>query len=70
MEEKYTLHELFNMGLISYKPIFYIEMANKYKQLRVSKVRKGAAVKQVAELSNVSTRTVYKALKLLNVDSH
>ncbi len=66
MEEKYTLHQLFRMGLISYKPIFYIEMVSKYNQLRATKVKKGEAVRQVALLSKVTTRTVYKALKLLN----
>lgn len=66
MEERYTLKELFDMGLISYKPIFYMEMVNKYKQLRASKVKRGEAVKQVAELSRVTTRTVYKAINLLN----
>ena len=66
MEKKYTLSELFNMGLISYKPIFYIEMFNKYEQLVKTGTKKAKAVKDVADLSRVSPRTVYKAIRLLN----
>lgn len=66
IDKKYTLTELFNMGLISYKPIFYIEMFNKYEQLVASGVKKSEAVKDVANLSRVTTRTVYKAIRLLN----
>lgn len=66
IDKKYTLTELFNMGLISYKPIFYIEMFNKYEQLVASGVKKSEAVKEVANLSRVTTRTVYKAIRLLN----
>ena len=51
MEKKYTLSELFNMGLISYKPIFYIEMFNKYEQLVKTGTKKAEAVKAVADLS-------------------
>ena len=65
-DKKYTLSELFNMGLISYKPIFYIEMFNKYEQLVSSGTKKAKAVKDVAGLSRVTTRTVYKAIRLLN----
>jgi hypothetical protein len=65
MDKKYTLQELFNMGLISYKPLFYLEMVNKYQQLRAAKVKKSVAVKQVAELSRVTPKTVYQAIRLL-----
>jgi len=65
MDKKYTLQELFKMGLISYKPLFYLEMVNKYNQLIEANVKKSVAVKQVAELSRVTPKTVYQAIRLL-----
>ena len=59
------LKKLYRAGLISYKPIYYIEISGKVKELKASGMNHTPAINKVAEDSGVSIQTVYRAVKLI-----
>jgi len=61
-----TLNKLYRNGLISYKPIFYLEVKDKVRQLKASGLKHTEAINMVARDMRVSRQTIYKAIRLTN----
>lgn len=63
-EKKYTLEELYRKGLISPCIINYREINDKIRQLEATRMKRGKAVRKVAEELGITVQTVYNSLKV------
>lgn len=63
-EKKYTLEELYRKGLISPCIINYREINDKIRQLVATRMKRGEAVRKVADELGITVQTVYNSLKV------
>lgn len=63
-ETKYTLTELYKLGLLSPAILNYREINDKVRQLEATRMKRGEAVRLVAGELGISIQTVYNSLRV------
>lgn len=61
-----VLIKLYKSGLISHKPLYYLDLSNKVKEFIRCGMTQPEAIKQVSKDNAVSVQTIYKAIKLVS----